>query len=114
MNNIMYSPEAFGLSVVAEVEYSDGCYQFDTRIVWKDNETGKLYTARDAGCSCPVPFEDYNRSNIDEVDFDALKAEVAENTQTGDLDVDYCSYPTRHLTSEQAADFLRALHEAGA
>jgi hypothetical protein len=67
-------PEAFGLEIVAEVEYSDGCYQFDTRIVWRDKETGRLYTAR--GCSCPIPFESYDRRNIEIVDFGVLKAEI--------------------------------------
>ena len=63
-DNIYYSPEKYGLSAFAEFEYSDGCYQFDTRVVWKDKQ-GQLWTARDSGCSCPTPFEGYNLSNID-------------------------------------------------
>ena len=63
-SNIYYSPEEFGLTPFAEFEYSDGCYQFDTRVVWKDKQ-GVLWTARDSGCSCPTPFEDYHLGNID-------------------------------------------------
>ncbi len=51
-------PEAFDLTQVAMIDFSDGNYQFDYRIVWR-HESGKLYTARDCGCSCPSPFEDY-------------------------------------------------------
>lgn len=56
--NIYYEPAAFGLEIVAEHDFSDWSYQFDTRVVWRDRE-GRLYTARDSGCSCPSPFEDY-------------------------------------------------------
>jgi hypothetical protein len=55
--NVYYHPEIHGLERVSEVDYSDGCYQFDLRVVWKDSK-GRLWTARDSGCSCPSPFED--------------------------------------------------------
>ncbi|KKL15275.1 hypothetical protein LCGC14_2507210 [marine sediment metagenome] len=64
--NIYYSPEKFGLEVFAEFEYSDACYQFDTRVVWKD-KNGQLWTAADCGCSCPTPFEDFHLDNIDKL-----------------------------------------------
>ena len=35
-----------------------------------------FYTARDSGCSCPTPFENFNMDNIDRLDFDTLKREV--------------------------------------
>lgn len=49
--------KAEGLTEVAQLDYSDGCYEFDLRIVWQDKE-GRLWTERDSGCSCPTPFED--------------------------------------------------------
>lgn len=58
--NIYYDPKAFGLSVFGEVEYSSGCYEFDTLVIWQD-EQGGLWWAQDSGCSCPVPFEQENR-----------------------------------------------------
>lgn len=48
-----------GLTLVAEHDFSDGCYQFDIRAVWVDDK-GRLFTARDSGCSCPSPFEEYH------------------------------------------------------
>ena len=57
-DNIYYNPEKFGLRPVIEIDFSDGFYQFDIRVIWKD-ANGRLYTARDSGCSCPRPFEDY-------------------------------------------------------
>ena len=73
--NIYYAPEKFGLTPFAEFEYSDGCYQFDTRVVWKD-EQGLLWTAHDSGCSCPTPFEDYHLGNIDRlINTDTIRAE---------------------------------------
>ena len=58
-NNPYYHPKVHGLEIVAEHDFSDGCYQFDLRVVWKD-EKGRHFTARDSGCSCPSPFEDYH------------------------------------------------------
>ena len=62
--NVYYSPEAYGLETVGEVEWSDGCYQFDTTVVWKDKTSGDLFMAEDSGCSCPSPFESHNRSTL--------------------------------------------------
>ena len=59
MRNVYYDPQDYGLQEVAEISYTDGAYEFDLRVVWGHKETGKLYTARDSGCSCPSPFEDY-------------------------------------------------------
>lgn len=77
MENIYYSPEKWGLSVVAEIEYSDGNYVFDTRVVWRHKD-GVVYTARDSGCSCPTPFENFHGLNHLEVlvNTDPLKAEI--------------------------------------
>lgn len=55
---VYYNPERLGLEPVGEVDFSDGCYQFDLLAVWKHTD-GKLYYAEDQGCSCPSPFEDF-------------------------------------------------------
>lgn len=79
MTNVYYEPEKFGLTVVGELEYSSGDYEFDTRVVWQHAD-GKFYTARDSGCSCPVPFEDYQTLNdIELLDVDALQQEFRSN-----------------------------------
>lgn len=69
MSNVYGQPEDFGL---------DDGYGFDYRIVWRHRGSGKLYTARDAGCSCPSPFEDYTKlEDLDELtDMVALREEV--------------------------------------
>ena len=75
--NAYYHPEALGLTVVAELEFSDENYCFDTRVVWKD-ESGNLFTARDSGCSCPTPFEDYTSvESLERVNMRELEDEVA-------------------------------------
>jgi len=52
MGDVYYNPELFGLEPICEIEYSDGCYQFDRRVVWRKKGTkGVFYTARDSGCS---------------------------------------------------------------
>ena len=77
MSDVYHDPEDFGLKVVAELHYDDG-YDFDIRVVWRHKESGRLYTGRDAGCSCPSPFEDYNKlEDLDElVSMDALREEA--------------------------------------
>ncbi len=47
--NVYYNPKKFGLNEVAFIDYSDGSYQFDYRIVWYDEKNKRLYTARDSG-----------------------------------------------------------------
>lgn len=81
--NIESNPAAFGLAVVAEIEYSGGSYEFDTRIVWADKD-GVLYTARDSGCSCPTPFEDYRKlEDLERVNLTSLKNETANELAEG-------------------------------
>lgn len=62
MSNIYSHPEAYGLTVVAEVEAAGG-YEFDTFVIWQDRQ-GTYWWADDAGCSCPVPFDHKNLSNL--------------------------------------------------
>lgn len=57
VSNVYYSPEAFGLTTVGELDFYGADYGFDLFVVWVDGE-GVYYWGRDAGCSCPSPFED--------------------------------------------------------
>ena len=76
-SNVYYNPEKHGLEPVAEIEYSSGIYEFDTRVVWRQVDTGVLYTARDSGCSCPTPFEDINGiAELERLDLAAIREEV--------------------------------------
>lgn len=48
-----------GYTQVAQVDRSDGDYQFDIVRVWRKNgDRNALYFESDSGCSCPCPFED--------------------------------------------------------
>jgi hypothetical protein len=67
-SNPYSSPEKFGLRTIGEAEFSDGCYQFDTTVVWQDIETGAFYYADDSGCSCPSPFEGEDRTTITQIE----------------------------------------------
>lgn len=61
---IYMNPEAFGLELVGSVDWTDEPYQFDMTAVWRDPDTGALFYADDAGCSCPLPFEGLDRSTL--------------------------------------------------
>ena len=37
----------------------NACYDFSDVMIVRDKADGKLYAAYDAGCSCPVPFENH-------------------------------------------------------
>lgn len=81
-NNLYSHPEKAGLSTVAELEYSDGDYQFDTRVVWRRDSDGQLLSARDSGCSCPSPFESTELKDLQEVNSTSwLKEEIAEQSK---------------------------------
>lgn len=75
-DDVYYQPEKFGLKMIGEVDFSDGNYCFDYRAVWL-HEDGTLYTARDAGCSCPSPFETFTSlEKLDKWDRSVLLQEV--------------------------------------
>lgn len=56
--SVYYNPEKYGLEIIGEVDFSDGCWQFDSLVVWRRIEDGQLFYGEDSGCSCPSPFED--------------------------------------------------------
>jgi hypothetical protein len=101
MSNIYYSPELFGLEVVATLEGDMG-YEFDILVVWKTKEgRKKLFWAHDSGCSCPTPFEGY--SNAEELN-------VLTRKTMGELEKEakrvYC------VSSEDVDRFLRQVEKA--
>lgn len=63
MSDIYYAPEKHGLTTVGEFDMSDGCYQFNLFVVWRD-EAGTYYWGSDSGCSCPSPFETFTVSDL--------------------------------------------------
>lgn len=83
--NVYNNPEKFDLEWLAEHSFSSEAYQFDYRVVWLHKPTGTLYTARDAGCSCPSPFEDYKSiKSLDVVSLEELRDEaVKESMKNG-------------------------------
>lgn len=99
-----YTPGKFGLEPITEIEYSTGTYEFDTRVVWRRGE--RLVTARDSGCSCPVPFEGVGLPDLEDVSYTRLRDEAF-----GELN-DENRYPP--LTSNAVHEFLEALAKAGA
>lgn len=97
--DVYYQPEHFGLTQVAEIDYSTGSYEFDLRVIWR-HEGGALYTARDAGCSCPSPFEDYQSlESLDRFDISVIEAEVKAETRQDDR-------TWGGITSSEAQSFL--------
>jgi hypothetical protein len=100
MRDVYYNPEQLELRSVAEINLSDGDYCFDLRAVWEHRASGILYTARDSGCSCPSPFEDYHSlEQLDMLDVEELVREIrAEGRQ--------------HRTAEECAAFLRTVRLA--
>ena len=51
-----------GLESLAEIELSGGSWEFDLLGIWK-GEDG-YYLGTDSGCSCPIPFENYQRESL--------------------------------------------------
>lgn len=98
--NPYYNPEACGLEVVATAEYVSG-YEFDMRVVWRHPASGRYYTARDSGCSCPTPFEDYHKlSDLEDFNYESVRAEVLSEIKPGGYN---------DLTASEAQDFLNKI-----
>jgi hypothetical protein len=105
MSNPYYDPQDLGLETIGEIDWSDGCYNFDLTVVWRRTADGVFLTADDAGCSCPSPFEDTALVELTEIgplaDFQAnLNARSGEN---------YCG--TRET---EIAELVERMHKAGA
>lgn len=69
------------LTEVDELEMSPPDYNFDLVRVWKD-QNGVHWWGADSGCSCPSPYEDFNKiedfTKLDnEHEFDKLKDHVS-------------------------------------
>lgn len=78
-----YYPEWMGLELVAQIDYSDGDYCFDYRVVWRHTETGDLYTGRDSGCSCPRPFESVRSlQDLERFSFEEIQNEILAETSS--------------------------------
>jgi hypothetical protein len=79
--NPYYNPEAVGLEIVAEIDYSDGNYQFDLRIVWRQKETGRLLTSRESGCSCPTPFDELKVEDMADYSYGFVRNEALDEAK---------------------------------
>lgn len=58
-------PAAFGLELLASNDIDSN--DFDMVCVWLDPVTDKRYIGHDAGCSCQVPFEEWEKGDLTEV-----------------------------------------------
>lgn len=100
-----YQPEKFDLVPVGEIDYSDGCYQFDIRAVWKHEPTGTFYTCRDSGCSCPSPFEDYHSlDQLEVLNLEELEEEIQRERHS--------EWNHSHQGSLAYAEFLMKVRDA--
>ena len=90
-SNIYYSPEKYGLEEVFDVDKSDGCYQFDQFVIWRDED---LYLwASDSGCSCPSPCEEMGRNSLSQGSLrDAINDALAWVKADAESDYSWSSY----------------------
>lgn len=99
--NVYSTPEKCGLELVADIEFSDECYQFDTLIVLRDLKTKRYYSANSSGCSCPQPFEEFRRlGDLDDFNYDSIRALCHEK-----LSEDWNPYPS----AEDVQTFLNKI-----
>lgn len=79
--NPYYNPEKCQLEIIAEAS-KDPDYDFNMIIVWRDVVSDEIFWARDSGCSCPVPFEDYHKlsdfEHLTMKNIDDFKKEILE------------------------------------
>lgn len=56
--NIYYNPQNCGLELVGTAE-EEPEYNFHIVLLLRDVLSGRFFMAEDAGCSCPIPFENH-------------------------------------------------------
>ena len=102
--SIYGNPENWGLKQLGMIEDDTLSYEFDMLVVWVEatpTGTPKLYWARDSGCSCPSPFEDYrNVSDLYNLRPDTFSEFESEVTNF------------RGVSVTDAADLLRTVKSA--
>lgn len=49
---------------VGEVDWEEEPYEFELTRVYQQISTGALFYATDSGCSCPIPFEDTEETDL--------------------------------------------------
>lgn len=99
--NVYSNPEACGVTMLHSLEDPEACYSFDTIILVKDNESGRLYTAHDSGCSCPTPFE-YIRGLADMMEI-LSPVQFEKFVQAEDIGFSYSKHRTWPLSDVWAA-----------
>lgn len=104
--NPYYDSDKLGWDIFT-LDRPDLSYEFDTLCFWKDSE-GTVYSASDTGCSCPVPFENYQGETPASI---AAQLERVPNLAYAlgilrDWNNDYGGRPKLPLT-----EFLRAQRE---
>jgi len=52
-------PERLGLEITAVLNEPGLSWEYNTVLLFRRLEDGKLFWAADSGCSCPTPFEGY-------------------------------------------------------
>lgn len=95
------------LEEVVNIDWSDGCYQFDITLAYYQPSTGKFVWADDSGCSCPSPFEDY--TTLDQFETGTvwqLRNHLYERLQ-GQLDLFTATFREEHVKGE----YLSALEK---
>jgi hypothetical protein len=81
-HNFYYNPKESDLEIVWTLEEPDLSYEYNMLVVWKHIPTGKFYYASDSGCSCPSPFEDFNKleelAELTSLSFAQFQSDVEE------------------------------------
>lgn len=109
-DDLYNQPEKFGLTPIDELNDPNASWSFDYFVVWKHDETGKIYYAQDSGCSCPSPFEDYTSlSDATEVismhDFIEVVADYYDSLAPWDYEGDRITWHTLEISDQKMASF---------
>ncbi|MFB6726807.1 hypothetical protein ACFCV3_41950 [Kribbella sp. NPDC056345] len=103
--SLLYSPEDHGLTLVGELDFSSGSYEFDYTAVWIDAE-GNLKWADDSGCSCPSPFEDHTPESLEHGPVDRLRDHLESRYRD-----QYGGYVTREALERFMTTVTEALRD---
>lgn len=94
--NIYYSPEKFGLKIIAAVNTADS-YEFNIFLVLVDKK-GKVYYSTDSGCSCPTPFEDLTKDQlktVNENNYEAFKKALVNHNEISKQDIEKIEFEVK-------------------
>ncbi len=103
MENVYYDSDKNGLSQFVCLDEDGLSYEYNTLLVLKHEESGRLFFAQDSGCSCPTPFENEYFDGPDKTSM----SEIVLGDSFRSFETDVNNFPVQQSEKDEAIDKVK-------